>query len=76
MARGININHMEVSPVGLSKVERGEEMDIAGEEVRLPQVKKIACNNQEQKEKSFLGKMIRPALPTSQKACSRRARMS
>ena len=31
---------MEVSPVGLSKVERGEEMDIAGEEVRLPQVKK------------------------------------
>ena len=37
---------MEVSPFGLSKVRRGKEMDISGEEVRLPHVKKIGSSKQ------------------------------
>ena len=39
-------------------------MVIPGERARLPQVKEIGGSNQDQTDKSFLGKEIRPALPT------------
>ena len=39
---------MEASPFGISKVGRGEEMDIPGEGVKLPHVKKIGSSNQNQ----------------------------
>ena len=38
--REIILHIMEVSPFGLSKVARGEEMDILRETVWLPNVKK------------------------------------
>ena len=50
----------------LSKVGSGEEMDIPGEGVRLPQVKKTGNRNQEQADKGK--ERIRPVLPTSRKS--------
>ena len=56
---------MEVSPFGLSKVGREKEMDIPGEGIRLPHVKKVGNSNQGKMEKFLLGKKrIRPALST------------
>ena len=51
---------MEVSPFGLSKVGRGEEIDILG--------KKTGSSSQFKREKPLLGKEIRPTLPTPWKA--------
>ena len=48
MVKGIIIHLMEVFPFRLSKVGRGEEMDIPGEGFRLPRVKKIGSSNQDQ----------------------------
>ena len=60
---------MKVSPFGLSKLGRREEMDIPGDGVRLPYVKKRGSSNEYQTDKSLLGKeIIRPALPTPWKA--------
>ena len=59
---------MKVSPFGLSKVGRGKGMDIPGEGVRLPHVKKISNGNQDQANESLLGKEIRPVLSTPRKA--------
>ena len=68
MVRGIITHLMEVSPFRLSKVGRGEEMDIPREGVRLPDVQKIDSSNQDQTDKPLLGKEIRPALRTPRKA--------
>ena len=43
MVKGIIIHLMEVFPFRLSKVGRGQEMDIPGEGFRLPRVKKAAA---------------------------------
>ena len=60
---------MEVSPFGLSKVVKGEELDISREGVRLPHVKKIGSSNLDQMEKFLLGReRIRLVLPTPWKA--------
>ena len=61
---------MEVSPFGLRKVGRAEDMDIPKEGVRTPYLKKIGSSNQDQTIKSLLGKeIIRLALPTPGKVC-------
>lgn len=53
----------------LSKVGKREEIDIPGEEVRLPHVKIIGSSNQDQRDESFLSKeRIRPTPPTPWKA--------
>ena len=60
---------MDVSPFGLSKVVKGEELDIPREGVRLPHVKKIGSSNLDQTEKFLLGReRIKPAHPTPRKA--------
>ena len=70
MVRGIIIHLVEVSPFGLSKLGRREEMDISGDGARFPYVKKRGSSNEYQTDKSLLGKkIIRPALPTPWKAC-------
>ena len=59
---------MEISPFGLSKVGRGEDIDILGEGVKLPHVKKTGSSSQFKRDKPLLGKEIRPVLPTPWKA--------
>ena len=59
---------MEVSPFRLSKVGKQEKIDILGEGLRLPHVKKIDSSNQDQTDKLLRGKEIRLALPNPWKA--------